>query len=69
MRRNHSPAFEAKVAPAAIEGETALADLAMRFEVHPNQIKGSRNTGSCLTPSGPFDKTNAMSRIQKIAGS
>jgi transposase-like protein len=37
-RRNHSPAFKAKVALAAIEGAATLAELAQRFDVHPNQI-------------------------------
>ncbi len=34
-RRNHSPAFEAKVALAAIRGEKTLAELAEQFDVHP----------------------------------
>ena len=34
----HSPAFKAKVALAAIKGETRLAELAQQFDVHPNQI-------------------------------
>ena len=37
-RRNHSPAFKAKVALAAVKGEKTLADLAQQFDVHPNQI-------------------------------
>ena len=37
-RRNHSPAFKAKVALAAIKGEKTLAELAQQFDVHPNQI-------------------------------
>jgi transposase-like protein len=37
-RRNHSPAFKAKVAVAAIKGERTLAELAQLFDVHPNQI-------------------------------
>ena len=37
-RRNHTPAFKAKVALAAIKGELTLADLAQQFDVHPNQI-------------------------------
>jgi transposase len=37
-RRNHTPAFEAKVALAAVKGEKTLAELAQQFDVHPNQI-------------------------------
>ena len=37
-RRNHTPAFKAKVALAAIKGDKTLAELAQQFDVHPNQI-------------------------------
>lgn len=37
-RRNHSPAFKAKVALAAVKGEKTLAELAQLFDVPPNQI-------------------------------
>ena len=37
-RRNHSPAFKAKVALAAIKGDRTVAQLAEHFDVHPNQI-------------------------------
>jgi transposase len=37
-RRNHSPAFKAKVALEAIKGEEPLIVIAERFDVHPNQI-------------------------------
>jgi transposase len=37
-RRNHSPAFKAKVALAAIKGEKTLAELAQLYDVHPTQV-------------------------------
>lgn len=38
-RRNHTPAFKAKVALAAIRGEQTLVELSRQFDVHANQIK------------------------------
>lgn len=37
-RRNHTPAFKAQVALAAIKGDRTLAQLTAQFDVHPNQI-------------------------------
>ncbi|RTZ76375.1 MAG: IS3 family transposase, partial [Gammaproteobacteria bacterium] len=37
-RRTHSPAFKAKVAVAAIEGDLTMAELVKKFDVHANQI-------------------------------
>jgi transposase len=37
-RRNHTAAFKAKVALAAIKGEKTLSELAQQFDVHANQI-------------------------------
>ncbi len=37
-RRNHIPAFKAKVALAAVRGDKTLAELAQQFDIHPNQI-------------------------------
>jgi len=37
-RRNHSPAFKAKVALAAIQGDKTLVELSEHFDVHANQI-------------------------------
>ena len=46
LRRNHSPAFKAKVALAAIKGEKTLAELAEQFDVskpdHDLEIAASR---------------------------
>ncbi|GJL54395.1 MAG: transposase [Nitrospirales bacterium] len=38
-RRNHSPAFKAKVALAAVKGDRTVAELVNQFDVHPNQIQ------------------------------
>jgi transposase-like protein len=37
-RRNHLPAFRAKVALAAVKGDKTLSELASDFDVHPTQI-------------------------------
>jgi len=42
-RRNHSPAFKARVAVAAVQGEKTLIGLAQDFDLHPQQIKQWRD--------------------------
>ena len=37
-RRNHAPAFKAKVALAALTSDATTAALASRFDVHAHQI-------------------------------
>jgi transposase len=37
-RRNHTAAFKAKVAMAALKGDRTLSELAQAFDVHANQI-------------------------------
>ena len=37
-KRNHSPAFKARLALEAVKGERTLAELAQRFDVHLNLI-------------------------------
>ena len=63
-RRNHSPAFKAKIALAAIKGEKTLAELAHLHDVHATQITAWKaqlvegatslfGTGSSGKPSEP----------------
>ncbi len=37
-RRNHTSAFKAKVALAAMKGDKTMAELAQQFDVHANQV-------------------------------
>ncbi len=37
-RKQHKPAFKAKVALEAVKGEETVAELAARFGVHPTMI-------------------------------
>ncbi len=42
-RRNHTAAFKAKVALAALKGEKTLLELAQQFDVHANLPTRSHN--------------------------
>lgn len=67
-RRNHSPAFKAKVALAAFKGEATLAELAKRFDLHANQIAqwkeqlvaGAQDVFSGARPSEPVVDVKAL---------
>lgn len=41
-RRNHSPAFKAKVALEALKGEKTINEIAAQCQVHPNQVTQGR---------------------------
>lgn len=65
-RRNHPPAFKAKVALAAVNGDRTIAQLAEQFDVHPNQItawKAQVEGGASASPAA----TCTRSGIQRFA--
>ncbi len=64
-RRNHTPAFKAKVALAAVKGDRTLAQLAEQFDVHPNQITAwkSQLEGSASEIFGSGGETPAIPAI------
>lgn len=75
-RRNHSPAFKAKVALAAFKGEATLAELAKRFDLHANQIAqwkeqliaGAADVFSAVRPSEPPVDVKALhAKIGQLA--
>ncbi len=77
-RRNHTPAFKAKVAVAALKCEKTLAELAQLFDVHVNQITqwkgqllegaaGVFNHGRSEPSSQPVDLNALHAKIGELA--
>src|ERR1700738_4414644 len=64
-RRNHSAAFKAKVALAAVKGDRTIAQLAEHFDVHPNQITAwkSQLEASASEIFGPGGGTSATPAV------
>jgi transposase len=75
-RRNHTAAFKAKVAIAAVKGDQTIAELSKRFDVHPNSIVQWKSQlleraaeafgGEAAKSSGP-DITELHAKIGRLA--
>ena len=50
-RRNHAPAFKAKVALEALKGDQAVVELAERYQVYPNQITSRSGASTSRAPN------------------
>ncbi len=76
-RRNHAPAFKAKVALAALKGEKTLTELAQVFDAHPNQITAWKSQlhegaaglfgGEASNVSAPVDLKVLHAKIGQLA--
>jgi NAD(P)-dependent dehydrogenase (short-subunit alcohol dehydrogenase family) len=72
-RRNHTPAFKAKVALAAIKGEMTLVQLAEHFDVHPQRDgskpwRGPRRARRGRSPRGtPLGRIGQPDDIARVA--
>ena len=76
-RRNHSSAFRAKVALAALKGDQTLSELAVQFDVHPTQITqwkaqlleraASIFEGGTRSPEPPVDLKALHAKIGQLA--
>lgn len=64
-RRNHSPAFKAKVALADLKGKKKLAELSQQFDVHPTRSHNG-NVSFSKEPSAFSVKTRARRAPRSI---
>jgi transposase len=64
-RRNHTPAFKAKVALAAVKGDRTLSQLAEQFDVQPNQVTSwkAQLEGSAADVFGPGGGAAAQAAV------
>ena len=69
-RRNHSPAFKARVALEALKGEKTVAEIAKQYEVHPNHVTSWRKElldGVAVVFGGdPGESTMDREKLQEL---
>ena len=68
--RNHSPAFKARVALDALKGEKTLAQLALHYDVHANQITSWKSqlleNAAGIFGTGVLEGTADRERIREL---
>lgn len=74
-RRNHAPAFKAKVALAVLNGEKTIHEIAAHYQVHPTQVTEWRKqlvegAGSVFSgkrnESDPKDREALLAKIGQL---
>ncbi len=69
-RRNHAPAFKARVALEALKGEKTLAQLAAQHDVHANQITSWKSqllaNAATIFGAGLVEATADRDRIREL---
>jgi transposase len=75
-RRNHSSAFKAKVALAALKGDKTVGEIAQQFEVHPTQVtewrkqlleRAAEAFGPSAPAQAPIDVKELHAKIGQLA--
>ena len=69
-RRNHCPAFTAKVALAALKGDKTISELAQRFELYPNQIAAwkakLKDQAAAVFGSSDDERRNSREEVKRM---
>jgi transposase len=65
-RKTYSGMFKAQVVLELIRGRTSLTDLAVRYKVHPNQIKNWKSAFLQQAPDLFEDKRKKRAGVQAL---
>ena len=67
-RRKYSPSFKAKVALEALKGNETVAQIAARYEIHPNMVTKWKKALQ-EEAAGIFSKEHIRKKIKKPGSS